>query len=130
MLYLTVPEVEALHAETIRRAGGSFGIRDRGALESAVAQPQMTFGGADLYPTVVEKAAALGFFLIQNHPFVDGNKRTGHAAMEQFLLLYGLEIEAPVDEQEQIILQVAAGELIKDQLTSWLQAHVIEQTNI
>lgn len=60
----------------------------------------MTFGGEDLYPTVIEKAIALGFSMIMNHPFVDGNKRTGHAALETFLILNGLEISASVDEQE------------------------------
>ena len=130
MLYLSVAEVEALHARVLQVAGGSPGIRDRGALESAVAQPQMTFSAADLYPTLVEKAAALGFSLIQNHPFVDGNKRAGQAALEQFLILNGLEIAAQVDEQEQIILKVAAGELKRDDFTAWLQAHVVPQTAI
>ncbi|WP_246844273.1 type II toxin-antitoxin system death-on-curing family toxin [Hydrocoleum sp. CS-953] len=81
------------------------------ALESAVAQPAATFAGEDLYPTVIDKAAALGFLIIMNHPFIDGNKRIGHAAMEVFLILNGLEINASVDEQEQVILAVASGEL-------------------
>ncbi|MEO1149149.1 MAG: type II toxin-antitoxin system death-on-curing family toxin, partial [Cyanobacteria bacterium J06638_22] len=68
--------------------------------------PRMTFGGEDLYPTLVDKAAALGFSLVMNHPFVDGNKRTGHAAMETFLVMNDLEILAPVDEQELIILSL------------------------
>ena len=72
------------------------------ALESALAQPQMTFGGEDLYPTLVDKAAALGYALIKNHPFLDGNKRTGHAAMEVFLVLNGYEIHADVEEQEHV----------------------------
>jgi death-on-curing protein len=95
----------------IAQSGGLQGIRDSGALESALAQPRMTFGSRELYPTLVEKASALGFSLIQNHPFVDGNKRTGHAAIEIFLVLNGFEIDASVDEQEQIILQVAVGKL-------------------
>jgi death-on-curing protein len=83
----------------------------------------MTFGGADLYPTPVEKAAALGHSLIANHPFVDGNKRTGHAAMEVFLMVNGFEIQASVDEQEQVILQVAAGAMKREEFTEWLRAH-------
>ncbi len=79
MRYLTLNEVLDLHLHLIERYGGSTGIHDLGALESALAQPRMTFGGEELYPTIVEKAAALGFVLIKNHPFVDGNKRTGHA---------------------------------------------------
>ena len=82
MRYLTVGEVLEIYSSVIKQSGGGMGIRDLGALESAVAQPRMTFNGEELYPTIVEKASALGFSLIQNHPFVDGNKRAGHAAME------------------------------------------------
>jgi death-on-curing protein len=74
--------------------GGLMGIRDLGALESAIAQPYMTFDGNELYPSLAEKAAALGFSLIQNHPFADGNKRTGHAVMEGYLVANGYEIIA------------------------------------
>lgn len=81
----------------------------------------MTFSGVDLYPTLVEKASALGFSIVMNHPFIDGNKRTGHGAMETFLVLNGLEIIAAVDEQEQIILALAAGKLERDPFTKWLQ---------
>jgi death-on-curing protein len=98
MRYLTLGEVLELYHRIIRQSGGSQGIRDLGALESALAQPRMTFGNQELYPTVVEKASALGFSLIKNPPFVDGNKRTGHAAMETFLVLNGFEIDASVDE--------------------------------
>lgn len=84
MRYLSVPEIIALHAEVIALSGGILGIRDRGALETAVAQPEMTFGGNDLYPTVTDKAAAPGHSLIANHPFLDGNKRVGHAANGSF----------------------------------------------
>lgn len=97
------------------------------ALDSALAQPRMTFSGEDLYPTIAEKAAALGFSLIRNHPFVDGNKRTGHAAMEVFLILNGYEIDASVDEQEQVILQLAAGESDRKAFIAWLRAHIVER---
>ncbi len=85
----------------------------------------MTFGGQELYPTIVKKASALGFSLIRNHPFVDGNKRTAHAAMETFLVLNGYEIEASVDEQERVILQVAAGEMDRETFAEWLCAHIV-----
>ena len=85
MRYLSLNEVLELYRRIIQQSGGLLGIRDLGGLESAVAQPRMTFGNQELYSTVIEKAAALAFSLIQNHPFVDGNKRTGHAAMETFL---------------------------------------------
>ena len=127
MRYLTLNELLQLHRHLAEQSGGSAGIHSVGALESALAQPRMTFGGEDLYPTIIEKAAALGFSLIRNHPFVDGNKRTGHAAMEVFLILNGYEIDASVDEQEQIILQLAAGELERKAFTDWLRAHVVER---
>jgi death-on-curing protein len=86
----------------------------------------MTFGGQDLYPTVIDKASALCFSLVMNHPFIDGNKRVGHFAMETFLVLNGMEIAASVDEQEQLILQLAQGNIARDRFTEWLGAHVVE----
>ncbi len=123
MRYLTLREILEIYQRVMQQSGGLVGIRDLGALESAVAQPRMAFGGAELYPTVVEKAASLGFSLIQNHPFVDGNKRTAHAAMETFLLLNGYEIRATVDEQESVILQVASGRMNRYEFVRWLNAH-------
>jgi len=122
MRYLTLNEVLAVHDKVMRQTGGAVGVLSLPALESALAQPRMTFGGEDLYPTLVEKAAALGHSLIANYPFVDGNKRTGHAAMEVFLMVNGFEIQAAVDEQEQVILQVAAGAMKREEFTEWLRA--------
>lgn len=124
MRYLTLNEVLELHGQIISQSGGSPGLLNLTALESALAQPRMTFGGTDLYPTIAEKASALGFSLINNHPFIDGNKRTGHAAMEVFLVLNGFEIDAAVDEQEQVVLRLASGELERDQFTAWLKTHI------
>ena len=122
--YLTLIEVVELHRQIIEQSGGALGIRDRGTLESALAQPRMTFGGEDLYPTLIDKAAAIGFSLIMNHPFIDGNKRIGHAAMEVFLVMNGWEIDASVDEQEAIILSLASGELAREAFTQWLKNHI------
>ena len=124
MRYLALGEVVELHRRLLEATGGAAGIRDFGALESAIAQPKATFGGVDLYPTLVEKAAALGFSLVQGHAFVDGNKRVGHAAMETFLMLNGSEIDAPVDEQERLILDLAAGRIGRNHLIDWLRQHV------
>ena len=85
--FLDVEQVKHLHTLVLEQSGGSAGLRDEGGLESAVAQPQASFGGTDLYPSLAEKAAALAYALVQNHAFVDGNKRIGHAAMEVFLLV-------------------------------------------
>ena len=92
MRYISLSEVLELHRRIIEESGGSTGLRDLGGLESAIAQPHMTFGGRDLYPTLIEKAAALCFSLVQNHPFIDGNKRVGHAAMEVMLILNGYDV--------------------------------------
>lgn len=124
MRYLTVGEVLVIYDRIVRESGGGAGIRDMGALESAVAQPRMTFEGQELYPSMAAKAAALGYSLIQNHPFVDGNKRTGHAALELFLVLNGQEIDASEDEQYDIILKVAAGEATREAFSIWLSQHI------
>jgi death-on-curing protein len=124
MRYLTLGEVVELHRRLLEATGGAAGIRDFGALESAVAQPKATFGGSDLYPTLAEKAAALCLALVQGHPFVDGNKRVGHAAMETFLVLNGNEIDAPTNVQEHLILDLAAGRLDHRRLTGWLGQHL------
>ena len=123
MRYLTVGEVLDLYSRVMQQSGGLVGIRDLGALESAVAQPRMTFDGAELYPTLVEKASALGFSLIENHPFLDGNKRVGHAALE-LLVLNGHQINASVDEQAAIILGVASGNVSREAFTDWLRDHI------
>ena len=125
MRYFTLLEVLDLHRQILEQSGGALGIRDLGLLESAIAQPLMTFGGEDLYPSVMEKAVAIGFSIIMNHPFVDGNKRTGHAAMEIFLILNGMEISASVDEQERIILAVASGKIEREELVEWLEERAI-----
>jgi death on curing protein len=124
MRHLTLGEVVELHQRLLTASGGASGIRDLGLLESALAQPHATFDGIDLHPTVIDKAAALGFALVANHAFVDGNKRIRHAAMEVFLVLNGFEILAGVDEQERFMLAVASGTLDRTDLARWLSQHV------
>ena len=123
MRYLTLAEVAALHWAILERSGGAVGIRDLGALESALAQPRASFDGVDLHASLSAKAAALGSSLALNHPFLDGNKRVAHAAMEAFLILNGSEIAASVDEQERLMLDLAAGRVTREQLTEWLENH-------
>ncbi len=124
MRYLTLGETVGLHRAIVAATGGADGVRDLGALESALAQPKATFGGSDLYPSVIDKACALAFTLALNHPFVDGNKRIAHAAMAVFLDLNGFVIRASIDDQEQLMLTLAAGQLTRAALTAWLDAHV------
>ena len=125
MRYLTLSEVLDLHRLVLQQSGGMAGVRDMNALQSAIAQPEMSFGGQDLYATLAEKAACLGFSIVNNHPFVDGNKRVGHAAMETLLVLNGHELNASTDEQEQTILQLAAGSLGRSEFTEWVRGHVV-----
>jgi death-on-curing protein len=124
MRYLALAEVVDLHRRLLEATGGAAGIRDLGALESALAQSRMTLAGRDVYPTLAEKAAALCFSLVGNHPFVDGNKRVGHAAMETFVVLNGAEIDACLDEQERVMLDLAAGRVDRGQLADWLRQHL------
>lgn len=81
MRYLTLEEILDIYNQIILQSGGTSGVSNLGMLESAIAQPKMTFDGQELYSTLSEKVAVLGFSLIKNHPFIDGNKRIGHAAM-------------------------------------------------
>lgn len=124
MRHLSLAEVLELHRRILEQTGGSSGLRDLPGLESAVAQPRMTFAGQDLYPDLPSKAAALGWSLIKNHPFIDGNKRTGHAALETLLMLNGFEIESPIEEAERVVLGVAAGTLGRDELERWIRTSV------
>jgi death on curing protein len=123
--YLRVDHVLRIHERVVERSGGAPGVLNPDAVDSAVAQPQMAFGGQDLYPTLAEKAAALAYSLNMNHPFQDGNKRTAHAAMEMFLLRNGHEIEASVEEQERVFLAVAAGEMDREAFAAWVRGAMI-----
>jgi death-on-curing protein len=125
MRFLTLAEVLRLHKDLIAGSGGGSGVRDLPRVESALAQPMATFDGSDLYPTLHDKVAALGYALIQGHPFIDGNKRIGHAAMEVFLVLNGYQILADVDLQERTILAVASGEVSRAELGAWLLEHTV-----
>jgi len=124
--FLTLGEVLALHRRILAESGGSAGIRDLGAVASALSQPKTSVGGRDAYPTLVEKAAALGYSLIRSHGFIDGNKRIAHAAMEVFLVINGMQIRAPVDEQERFILSLAAGDVSREALTDWLRSNATD----
>lgn len=125
MNYLNIQRVMEIHRAGLEHSGGSDGIRDLGALESAVAQPSMAFGGDDLYPTLIEKAAALGFSLIMNHPFIDGNKRVGFLGMVNMLMLNGMTIKVDSTEGERMIIAVAAGEATREELVEWLRKFTV-----
>ena len=124
MRFLALGEVLALHRRVLAESGGTLGVRDLGAIASAVSQPRVSVSGQDAYPTLIDKVAALGFSLIRNHGFIDGNKRIAHAAMEVFLIMNDIEISASVDEQERFMLSLAAGQVSREGLAEWLRSHV------
>ena len=122
MEYLTVAEVLLLHARLIQLTGGSSGVRDMGLLESALYRPQATFGQEELYPDLWSKAAALMQSLIQNHPFVDGNKRTGLTATGIFLELNGQVLAAGREETLDFIRRVILEKIDLQEIAIWLEA--------
>ena len=123
MKILTKDQIILLHAQLIKETGGMEGIRDEGLLDSAVLNPFQSFDGKELYPSVLEKGARLGFGLIQNHAFIDGNKRIGAHAMLVFLALNGFAFSYTQKELTEIIFSVAAGEKNCDDLLLWLRSH-------
>jgi death-on-curing protein len=127
MNHLTVEQVAFLHARLIEETGGSHGIRDVGLLQSAVARSWTTFDGQDLYGEVFSKAAALMHSLTKNHPFVDGNKRTGTAAAVLLLRTNGWSFEASNAELEEFALRVVGEELAVLEMAEWLRRHSVRR---
>jgi death-on-curing protein len=122
--FLGLDEVIALHADQIERYGGSAGVRDLGLLESAVAAPEASFGGDLLHATLPEIAAAYLFHLAQNHPFVDGNKRIGAAAMVMFIYLNDFELECDEASLVDLALGVASGKITKSEVAVFLSSRM------
>jgi death on curing protein len=119
--YLSLEQVLALHRRQLAVFGGTGGLRDKGALEAAMARPQMTFGGEDLYGDLAAKTAALMHSLVMNHPFVDGNKRVGAMAAELFLGINAHVLEASDDGLTELTLAVARHEVEVEALAIWLR---------
>ncbi len=111
--FLGLDEILEIHRDQIERYGGSAGIRDMGLLQSAVAMPAAGFGGDYLHQDIFEMAAAYLFHITQNHPFVDGNKRTGTVAAVVFLEMNGVELDADENELEELVRSVAMGKADK-----------------
>jgi death-on-curing protein len=115
-IYIDREELLEFHTRVIARYGGMPGVRDRGALESCLTQPKMAVFGQERFPTLAEKAAAYCFFIVRNHPFIDGNKRTGFLAALHFLLTNGVIPTFAEDDTYRAISAVANGELDVDGL--------------
>ncbi|HEY9001419.1 MAG TPA: type II toxin-antitoxin system death-on-curing family toxin [Mucilaginibacter sp.] len=114
------------HSELIDEFGGSKGIRDQGGLEAALHRPYATFDGIDLYPTVVEKAAAIFESIIINHPFIDGNKRVAYALMRSMLIESDFDIAASKDDKYEMTIAASKGEIGFDEIKQWLAIRIIE----
>ncbi|MCA9540517.1 MAG: type II toxin-antitoxin system death-on-curing family toxin [Myxococcales bacterium] len=122
--FLDVDTVLDIHAEQLAKFGGAGGLRDRGLLESAVAQPMAGFGGVFAHPTLLEMAAAYLFHIVSNHPFVDGNKRTGLLAALDFLGLNGLPLKIVSPDLYALTIAVAEGKADKTQIAATLARFV------
>ncbi len=121
-LFLSLDRVVRLHASLIETYGGSPGLRDAGLLHSAIAVPQASFGGEFLHQDLFEMAAAYLYHIVENHPFIDGNKRTGAAATLVFLAMNGVSVEADEDGLVAITLRVATGEAGKSDVCAFLRS--------
>ena len=124
MIVLSKEQILFLHDDVIRETGGLNGIKDDGLLESALAAPFHTIDNQDLYPSIYQKAARLGFGLASNHAFNDGNKRIGAHAMLVFLALNDIELNYSQEELTTIFLDVASGKKGYDELLSWIMTHL------
>lgn len=112
------------HEQLINLYGGTLGIRDEGLLESALEQPKATFDGSCLHDSLAKMAAAYGFHICKNHPFIDGNKRIALVAMDTFLQKNGYEISAPEKDVYEVMMKLASGDITKAELTAWLETNI------
>ena len=126
---IPIKEVEQLHRILIDKFGGSHGVRDNAALESAIARPFQTFDGNDLYPSVLEKAASLIESILVNHPFIDGNKRTGYTLLRLYLIQNGVDINASPDNKYEFVINIASGILKYEGNLSWLKSNTVKMND-
>ena len=121
MKFINKRQVLLLHKELIKNFGGSFGVRDENLLDSSLKAPFQTFDNRDLFPSLISKAARLGYGIISNHPFVDGNKRTGTHLMLLFLAINGVELSYNDEDLINIIMKVASSEITAKDLETWIE---------
>ena len=122
---IDLKEVLKLHEIAIEKFGGLKGVRDQNLLDSAVKRPFVTFDGEDLYQTAEEKACAALESIVKNHPFHDGNKRTGYLVFRLYLLREGYDIQATQEEKYDFVLKIAAGEMKYDEIVAWTKQKLV-----
>ncbi len=125
---ISIKEVEEIHRRLIDTFGGSHGVRDLAALDSALARPFQTFDDKELHLTTVDKAASLIESILINHPFIDGNKRTGYVLMRILLINDGLDIKATQEEKYEFVIDIATGQSKLEEIIDWLNFHVIKNS--
>ncbi len=125
MLFLTLDDILESHQNQIETYGGSHGIRDIGLLESAIAQPEASFGGQYLHADIFEMAAAYIYHLVMNHPFVDGNKRVGLEAALIFLEINNENLSASDEELVDLVLKTTAGQVGKREIAEFFRSHCV-----
>ena len=118
---ISIEQVLKIHRIAIEKFGGLDGVRDLGGLESSLARPFQTFAGEDLYSTIFKKAAAIGESIIMNHPFIDGNKRTGYLLMEALLRTEGYFIISSDDQLYDFVISISTGSISFEDIVDWLQ---------
>lgn len=122
---ITLKEVLFIHKQAISKFGGATGVRDYDLLESAIKRPYMTFDSVDLYPNIEDKASAILESIVKNHPFVDGNKRTGYILMRYLLLKSGKDIEADKNEKYELVIGVAEGKISFEEIKNWIKSKIV-----
>ena len=125
---ISIKEVEEFHQIIIEAFGGANGIRDLAALESALARPFQTFDDNELHPTPIHKAAALIESILINHPFIDGNKRTGYVLLRIYLISNGLDIQASQEEKYDFVINIASGQTKFESILEWLTKHIVKNS--
>ncbi len=122
---IPLKEVLYIHKQAISKFGGTPGVRDYDLLDASIKRPYTTFGGIDLYPQTVDKVAAIIESIVKNHPFVDGNKRTGYILMRYLLLKKGQDIQANESEKYEFVISIAKGERSFESIRKWIREHLI-----